>query len=64
MSSIDVEESMWVLDEDLHGSDDVYHSLMINMVRPAVTPEEVTWKKGRKPPISLVLLDNNQGIAC
>lgn len=55
-SSVDVEESMWVLDEDLDGSNDVYHSLMINLVRPAVTPEEVTWKKGWKPAISLVFM--------
>lgn len=55
-SSIDVEESMWVLDEDLNGSNDVYHSLMINLVRPAITPEEVTWKKGWKPATSLVFI--------
>ena len=46
-ASIDVEESLWALDEDLDCSSDAYHSLMISLVRPAITPDEITWKKGK-----------------
>lgn len=45
-SSIDVDESSWVLDEDSDGSNDSWHSLMICLARPAVTSEEEIWKKG------------------
>jgi len=45
-SSIDVDESSWVLDEDSDGSSDSWHSLMISLARPAVTSEEAIWKKG------------------
>ncbi len=45
-SSVDVEESMWALDEDLDNSNDASHSLMISLARPAITTEETTWKKG------------------
>ena len=45
-SSIDVDESSWVLDEDSDGSKDSWHSLMICLARPAVTSEEEIWKKG------------------
>lgn len=43
---VDVEESMWALDEDWDGSTDATRSLMISLARPAPTPEEITWKKG------------------
>ena len=45
--SVDTEESMWTLDEDWDGNSDATHNLMISLVRPAVTSEEVIWKKGR-----------------
>ena len=44
---VDVEESMWALDEDWDGSTDATRSLMLSLARPALTTEEVTWKKGR-----------------
>lgn len=44
--SVDVDESMWSLDEDWDGSTDATHSLMISLARPAITAEEITWKKG------------------
>ncbi|DBA99584.1 hypothetical protein WJX82_005130 [Trebouxia sp. C0006] len=47
-SSIDVDESSWVLDEDSDGSNDSWHSLMICLARPAVTSEEEIWKKGKR----------------
>ncbi|KAL3154051.1 hypothetical protein ABBQ32_013597 [Trebouxia sp. C0010 RCD-2024] len=45
---VDVEESMWALDEDWDGSTDATRSLMISLARPAPTPEEITWKKGQR----------------
>lgn len=44
---VDVEESMWALDEDWDGRTDATRSLMLSLARPALTAEEVTWKKGR-----------------
>ena len=44
---VDVEESMWALDEDWDGSTDATRSLMVSLARPALTAEEVTWKKGK-----------------
>lgn len=44
---VDVEESMWALDEDWDGSTDATRSLMVSLARPTLTAEEVTWKKGK-----------------
>ncbi|KAL3140047.1 hypothetical protein ABBQ38_004327 [Trebouxia sp. C0009 RCD-2024] len=45
---VDVEESMWALDEDWDGSTDATRSLMISLARPAPTLEEITWKQGQR----------------
>lgn len=49
---MDVEESMWALDEDWDGSTDATRSLMISLARPALTAEELTWKKGKKQAVA------------
>ena len=49
---VDVEESMWALDEDWDGSTDAPRSLMISLARPALTAEEITWKHGEEQPIA------------
>ena len=50
---VDVEESMWALDEDWDGSTDATRSLMLSLARPAPTAEEVTWKKGKEKAFDL-----------
>lgn len=53
---VDVEESMWALDEDWDGSTDATRSLMLSLARPALTVEEVTWKKGKEKADVLLLM--------
>ena len=51
--AVDVEESMWALDEDGEGCPDATRSLMVSLARPAPTAEEVTWKQGEEQSIAL-----------
>lgn len=50
---MDVEESMWTLDEDWEECTDSARSLMVSLARPAPTAEEVTWKQGEEQSIAL-----------
>ena len=43
---MDIEESMWTLDQDLDGTTDAFHTLIISLARPAVTADERNWKQG------------------
>jgi len=43
---IDVAESLWSLDEDTDLRGRRCQQLMVSLVRPAPTSEEVMWKKG------------------
>lgn len=47
---------MWALDEDWDGSTDATRSLMLSLARPAITAEEVTWKKGKENTDVLLLI--------
>ena len=41
--AVDIEESMWTLDQDLDGTRDAFHTLIISLARPA---DERNWKQG------------------
>ena len=43
---MDCQESMWSLDEDWDGSTDAMRTLLISLARPAVTSQELDWKRG------------------
>ncbi len=44
--AVDTEESMWCLEDDLDESDENVKTLMISLVQPPLTEDEITWKKG------------------
>ena len=45
---IDLEESLWYLDDDLDAAGEAVKVLNVSMVRPPLTESEVKWKKGER----------------
>lgn len=45
---VDVEESMWSLDEDTNEAGEDCKCLLVNLVKPPRTESEIKWKKGKR----------------
>ena len=51
---VDMEESLWSLDEEEDASGQAIKLLMITIVKPPLSEDEIMWKKGdrrRHPPV-------------
>lgn len=44
--AVDVDESMWCLEDDVEEAGETLKTLMISLIRPPPTESEITWKKG------------------
>ncbi len=45
---IDVEESLWSLDDEEDASGQAIKLLMITLVKPPLSEDEIMWKKGQR----------------
>ena len=52
-SVIDEEESLWSLDEEDDAQGQPVKVLMITLVKPPLSEDEIRWKKGEDPSICL-----------
>ena len=50
---MDVEESLWSLDEEDDASGQPIKLLMITLVKPPLSEDEIMWKKGLHMPSSI-----------
>lgn len=44
--AVDVDESMWCLEDDVDEAQETVKTLMISLIRPPPTEREISWKKG------------------
>ena len=45
---VDVEESLWSLDDEEDASGQAIKLLMITLVKPPLSEDEIMWKKGQR----------------